>query len=467
MNGKQKNRGFTLVELIIAVAVLGIVISPLIANFIQSARLNKRSRTNLDATNMAQDIMEGASAYSAEEFIGMLQSDQPLTGKVLPVGIDYDTHGECDAGWNTALAGGASYFQYKVSDGSTSGTLQYAKAGTTDPDMNRDDYYFLIKGVKQGSNNEYDLRFHIKTDLPVNKNVTDVSKRKVAKIAKINGAFDPTVDVTKDEMNQVATEFQTKSSKTGKNTSDFIAEMERTITIDINDTDGTGTNNVVAIKRDYRINSAKKTDLGLTDSNLLIEKSTANISSLDGTQIPRSVYLYYEGMPGSTTTTRRDHIVVRNNTGKEILVYLIRMQSTGDRTSQASYNQNYGADVEVFSTGKDEHGNYVDNWNTKLVSNLRYDLSASVEDNVRVYKEDHTYLDGLNGKSTRYKMERCNYKYNGSTITEDHYVTNIYDGYESDIKNYVYNVTLEVWKCDNSSHAATTHVATFNGSLAY
>ena len=52
--GKSKNnKGFTLTELIIAVAVLGIVISPLVANFIQSARINKKARISLNATNMA------------------------------------------------------------------------------------------------------------------------------------------------------------------------------------------------------------------------------------------------------------------------------------------------------------------------------------------------------------------------------------------------------------------------------
>ena len=73
--GKSKNnKGFTLTELIIAVAVLGIVISPLVANFIQSARINKKARISLNATNMAQDIMEGASAYTAEEFVEMLKA---------------------------------------------------------------------------------------------------------------------------------------------------------------------------------------------------------------------------------------------------------------------------------------------------------------------------------------------------------------------------------------------------------
>ena len=81
--GKSKNnKGFTLTELIIAVAVLGIVISPLVANFIQSARINKKARISLNATNMAQDIMEGASAVSYTHLIQWMQSNEDdLTAK--------------------------------------------------------------------------------------------------------------------------------------------------------------------------------------------------------------------------------------------------------------------------------------------------------------------------------------------------------------------------------------------------
>ena len=94
--GKSKNnKGFTLTELIIAVAVLGIVISPLVANFIQSARINKKARISLNATNMAQDIMEGASAYTAEEFVEMFESEVTLINKILPATTKgYTSHGD-------------------------------------------------------------------------------------------------------------------------------------------------------------------------------------------------------------------------------------------------------------------------------------------------------------------------------------------------------------------------------------
>ncbi|MDE6606412.1 MAG: type II secretion system GspH family protein, partial [Lachnospiraceae bacterium] len=52
------NRGFTLLELLIAVLVLAIVIIPLLHSFVSSFRVNARSRETMRATTLAQNEME-------------------------------------------------------------------------------------------------------------------------------------------------------------------------------------------------------------------------------------------------------------------------------------------------------------------------------------------------------------------------------------------------------------------------
>lgn len=68
-NARKVNRdaGFSLVELLIAVVILAIIVIPLMNLFVSSNRINIKSRKTLRATTAAQDIMEGLKAYNIEE----------------------------------------------------------------------------------------------------------------------------------------------------------------------------------------------------------------------------------------------------------------------------------------------------------------------------------------------------------------------------------------------------------------
>ncbi len=63
----NKNAGFSLVELLLAVIILAIIVVPLLHGFITSARMNGRAKQTQRATTVAQDIMEGLKAYDIEE----------------------------------------------------------------------------------------------------------------------------------------------------------------------------------------------------------------------------------------------------------------------------------------------------------------------------------------------------------------------------------------------------------------
>lgn len=64
---KNRNGGFSLIEVLIAVVVLAIVAIPMIHLFLTSTKINVKSRETLRATTVAQDIMEGLKACDVGE----------------------------------------------------------------------------------------------------------------------------------------------------------------------------------------------------------------------------------------------------------------------------------------------------------------------------------------------------------------------------------------------------------------
>lgn len=82
MKGKErklnKNAGFSLVELLIAVTILAIIVIPLLHMFVTTARLNGKAKQKQRATTVAQNLIEGMKAYDIDEL--RKQFNQPVDG---------------------------------------------------------------------------------------------------------------------------------------------------------------------------------------------------------------------------------------------------------------------------------------------------------------------------------------------------------------------------------------------------
>lgn len=66
-NSKVNNKGFSLVELIVTIAILAIVVAPLLNAFVISARTNAKAREKLYVTTIAENLMEGIEQLSLDE----------------------------------------------------------------------------------------------------------------------------------------------------------------------------------------------------------------------------------------------------------------------------------------------------------------------------------------------------------------------------------------------------------------
>lgn len=66
---KLENQGFSLLELLISIAVLVLIMVPLMSNFIQSMKLNKKAEKLQIQSNLAASIMEGLKASTIQEVL--------------------------------------------------------------------------------------------------------------------------------------------------------------------------------------------------------------------------------------------------------------------------------------------------------------------------------------------------------------------------------------------------------------
>lgn len=102
----NRDAGFSLLELLIAVTILAIIVIPLLHLFLSSNRLNIKSRQTLRATTAAQDIMEGLKAYNIEEV--KAQFADPASGfyvidsRMIAGGVAEETSLEVDGSGNPA-----------------------------------------------------------------------------------------------------------------------------------------------------------------------------------------------------------------------------------------------------------------------------------------------------------------------------------------------------------------------------
>lgn len=64
---KKRNRGFTLVEVLVAAAILSIMVTPILSSFVAIARVNAKSRRKLSATAIANSVMESVKGFELAE----------------------------------------------------------------------------------------------------------------------------------------------------------------------------------------------------------------------------------------------------------------------------------------------------------------------------------------------------------------------------------------------------------------
>lgn len=141
-DNRKKNSGFTLVEVLIAVAILAVVSIPILQSFVSVAQVNSKSRRRLAATTIAESLMESCKGLSLKEVAA--QCNPSIYGPgLLQITIASDSGSTSFSGTAREVNWGLTAVESNYTVTKASSKYQFnAKSGGK--------YAFWIRNIKSG-----------------------------------------------------------------------------------------------------------------------------------------------------------------------------------------------------------------------------------------------------------------------------------------------------------------------------
>lgn len=356
-NTANKNAGFSLVELLIAVIILAIIVVPMLHGFVTSARMNGKARQTQRAVTVAQDIMEGLKAYDIEEL--KAQFNDPVNGfyvmesKLIKGSIEEDTDRE-----------------------------QNDPAYHGDPDM-PGVYYFTLEGVQiQGS--EFDALIRIDArnyEQDPTKDVgiayghdnafngTDLAS--LGSVMKKDGSYPPQLgnnsliaankdnldflqaikdnSAVRPDLEAVVTDLEALKNLNLKNLKDMgVGEINRTITLNIRpgtavDADGNPTMDMdISYQYTYEYKNVKYTYFPPGHEPGGVD----NVGFPCGSNVESDGNFYLMYYPLYDAVIQGDKIVINNEAHQPIRIYVVKL------AEQDTESQFYLSDAQLDAAEK-------------------------------------------------------------------------------------------------------------------
>lgn len=349
---ENNNKGFTLIEILVAIVALALVVVPLLQGFVTTAKLNAKSREKMMATNVAQTHMEQYSGLTIEEIDKEIKT---LNGTYDP---DVEFVESTDHKYSYSISGHSHNDKTYDIRLSVDASGYYASRVNAEGDT--------VDGIN-------DTGFSQVTSIDVTQD-------------GIYSEGSSVLDDALDEFfkrNQSSSDAMTKLIPGSEN--ELKDELRRVITISVEDKNDSYGETYTDVNLQYEYKYVGSEYLG-TGDNLFYTKNITIFSNQheapENRKDLRNVYLLYR--PYYESPAGRDIIEINNLNNKHINVYLIKLNNNS--INLQTLENNYKATVNLHENTGDANGSCI-----KIFSNLGYNMA--LEDNKETVEDERIVND--------------------------------------------------------------------------
>ena len=348
---KRNKKGFSLIEVLVAIAIIAVVIVPLAMNLISSARMNSKAKKVSASTDISTSIIETMQTVNLSDIMIELNSSYKGDGASTNEKDEY--HGDVskallqalqDKGFDvsdvnmfeTKQQSDGSYV--KISDKSQSSVMERVLSNNSVKNyfvgQADNKYSFVLKNVKNGEMN-IDVVAEIKGihsyDLV---NITSMSHSDAFYVKQPVENGKSTMDYAVADAfyadHQLYGKITGKSTSELKNKDWFLNNMERKIIVDIVK-DKNSDAVTISIEAEYTVND----DSILQKSDQKIVKELGSFTTNSTAEFSKGVHIYFNPLNNRINTSQRDTLIVNNKQEVQIPVFFIAL----DQDSSVGFNK--------------------------------------------------------------------------------------------------------------------------------
>lgn len=393
---KNNNKGFSLIELLVAIAILAVVMIPMLHSFVTSARANAKARKVMEATSVAQNLFEELKSEDLDTYLASpdCTKTQVMDG-VNPV---------------KDIKGKDVYTYTRTFSNLEMNSRKFGAKVTLDPQG--------YTGVDP-ANPDSASQTNYNTDLYSN----------LSKLSKSSNGF--YIQKSDQELN-TAKEFDPGQFE------DVLKEMTREIMVEV-DHDNSTKLTTAHVTVTYK-NASGATLVPI--NHVEIYNNSASLTSTNPSVLS-NIFVCFYPMYNMTGTTPTEKIIVKNPTNYKFNLFLVK-QTTRD--TDPSYSavqiQNYKVALEMVDdrTSFDEDGDGSADVVTSVATNLWKTATDPAD-------PDISLLD------VSFKKSNGNPAVIGTFSAAQ--LLNMSNLSKSDSQCRIYNVKIEVYEGDSSAKVLT------------